>query len=174
VPVLEGALERSVALAAAMDSRGYGRQAERSVATRRITTAALMLGLVAFVIGTYGLLDASAPPYLGLPMLIAGFACGVIGFALAGRRSTRTRYRPDPWGWSEWGVTACGLVTAGTLLVAAAAGVTGLTVPVDPPAWPAVPPIAILGILVGVLPAVIAPPLPRSRAAAVVREAVAA
>lgn len=163
VPVLEGALERSVALAAAMDSRGYGRQAERSPAVRRATTTALLVGLVALIIGVYALLDAAAPAYLGLPMLAVGLACGLVGFALAGRRSTRTRYRPDPWAWPEWGVTACALVTASTFLAASAMGMAGLVAPVDPPAWPAVPPLAVIGILVSVLPAVITPPLPRPR-----------
>lgn len=163
VPVLEGALERSVALAAAMDSRGYGRQAERSRAVRRSTTSALLIGLVAFVVGVYALLDAAAPTYLGLPMLALGLACGVVGFALAGRRSTRTRYRPDPWAWPEWGVTACALITAGTFLAASAMGMAGLVAPVDPLSWPAVPPLAVIGILVSVLPAVITPPLPRPR-----------
>ncbi|TEX50170.1 MAG: cobalt ABC transporter permease [Actinomycetales bacterium mxb001] len=174
VPVLEGALERSVALAAAMDSRGYGRQAERSPSMRRFTTAALLIGLVAAVVGVYGLLDAAAPAYLGLPMLLLGLACGITGFALAGRRSTRTRYRPDPWTWPEWAVTACAIVTAGTFLVAGAIGMTGLMAPVDPPAWPAVPPIAVLGILVSVLPAVITPPVPRPRSVPVAREVVPA
>lgn len=163
VPVLEGALERSVALAAAMDSRGYGRQAERSPAVRRATTSALLIGLVAFVVGAYALLDSSAPAYLGLPMLAVGLACGVAGFALAGRRSTRTRYRPDPWTWPEWGVAACALITAGTFLAASSLGVTGLIAPVDPLAWPAVPPVAVIGILVSALPAFITPPLPRPR-----------
>ena len=174
VPVLEGALERSVHLAAAMDSRGYGRQAARPPAVRRITTAALLIALVAVVIGVYGLLDAAAPAYLGLPMLVVGLACGIVGFALAGRRSTRTRYRPDPWTWPEWGVTACAIVTAMTFLVAGAMGMSGLSAPVDPPGWPAVPPVAVLAILVSVLPAFITPPLPQPRAVAVHREAVAA
>lgn len=174
VPVLEGALERSVALAAAMDSRGYGRQAQRSVVTRRLTTAALLVGLVAAVVGVYGLLDAAAPAYLGLPMLGLGLACGIVGFALAGRRSTRTRYRPDPWTWPEWGVTACAVVTAGTFLVAGAMGMSGLTAPVDPPAWPDVPPIAVVAVLISVLPAFITPAVPRPRVPISAREAVAA
>ncbi|NEA44144.1 energy-coupling factor transporter transmembrane protein EcfT, partial [Streptomyces sp. SID11385] len=43
LPVLEGALERSVSLAAAMDARGYGHTASVPRAVRR-TTAALTLG----------------------------------------------------------------------------------------------------------------------------------
>jgi hypothetical protein len=42
-------------------------------------------------------------------------------------------------------------------------GVPGLIAPVDPLGWPAVPPLAVLGILVSVLPAVIAPPAPGTR-----------
>ena len=57
LPVLEGALERSVALAAAMDARGYGRTA-RSRPPSAATTGALTLGgLLGVCAGTYGLLD---------------------------------------------------------------------------------------------------------------------
>ena len=160
LPVLVGALERSVTLAAAMDSRGYGRQAQRSPHARRLTAAALLGALVLVVIGAYALLDASAPAVMGLPMLALGFTLGIAGFALAGRRSVRTRYRPDPWSWPEWGVTACAVATAATLLTLSITGVPGLIAPVDPLAWPAVPPLAVLSILVSVLPAYITPPPP--------------
>ena len=164
LPVLEGALERSVTLAAAMDSRGYGRQAARTPLARHATAAALLGALVFVVIGTYALLDASAPAALGLPMLALGFALGIAGFALAGRRSVRTRYRPDPWSWSEWGVSLCGVATGATLVAMSVWGVAGLIAPVDPLAWPAVPALAVVGILAGALPSVIAPPVPRPRA----------
>jgi energy-coupling factor transport system permease protein len=163
LPVLEGALERSVTLAAAMDSRGYGRQAQRSPLVRHLTAAALLGALVLVVIGAYALLDASAPAVMGLPMLTLGFALGITGFDLAGRRSVRTRYRPDPWSWPEWGVTLCAAATAATLLAMSVAGVPGLIAPVDPLGWPAVPLLAVVGILVSVLPALIAPPAPGTR-----------
>ena len=165
LPVLEGALERSVTLAAAMDSRGYGRQAQRSPALRRATGAALLGALVLVIIGTYALLDASAPAILGLPMLVVGLTLGIVGFAIAGRRSVRTRYRPDPWGWAEWGVSACGVATAAILVTLGMAGASGLIAPVDPLAWPAVPALAVAGILISVLPAFIAPPPPDAQRA---------
>ncbi|MDP4715839.1 MAG: hypothetical protein NWS04_08350, partial [Candidatus Nanopelagicales bacterium] len=146
----------------AMDSRGYGRQAHRSRMVRRTTGAALLGALVMVVIGTYALLDASAPAALGLPLLATGFILGGIGFALAGRRSIRTRYRPDPWTWPEWGVTACALATAGIVVAASVQGVSGLIAPVDPIAWPTVPAVAVLAILISALPAVITPPVPDS------------
>jgi energy-coupling factor transport system permease protein len=160
LPVLEGALERSVTLAAAMDSRGYGRQAARSATLRRATGASLIAALVLVIIGTYALLDASAPPALGVPMLVLGLGLSVLGFALAGRRSVRTRYRPDPWGLAEWGVTACAVATGTTLVLLSITGVPGLIAPVDPISWPAVPALAVAGILISVLPAFIAPPAP--------------
>jgi energy-coupling factor transport system permease protein len=160
LPVLEGALERSVTLAAAMDSRGYGRQASRSLALRRLTGASLLTALVLIIIGTYALLDASVPTSLGLPMLGLGLGLSIVGFALAGRRSARTRYRPDPWTWPEWGVSACAVITGATLVWLSVTGVAGLIAPVDPIAWPAVPALAVVGILVSVLPAFIAPPVP--------------
>jgi energy-coupling factor transport system permease protein len=165
LPVLEGALERSITLAAAMDSRGYGRQATRSASVRRVTAGALLGALVMVVIGAYGLLDASAPTALGLPLLVAGFGLGIAGFVLAGRRSSRTRYRPDPWSWPEWGVTACAVATGGIVLAASLAHVPGLIAAVDPLAWPAVPIVAVVAILISALPAVIAPPVPSTRAA---------
>jgi hypothetical protein len=49
------------------------------------------------------------------------------------------------------------------------AGVPGLIAPVDPLGWPAVPLLAVAGILVSVLPALIAPPAPGTRVRGEVR-----
>ena len=160
LPVLEGAMERSITLAAAMDSRGYGRSRDRSIALRRMAAALLLGGLVAAVVGSYGLLDGAAPVALGLPMLAIGAVLALAGIGLAGRRSMRTRYRPDPWSLPEWGVTACATVTAGAFVVASIMGVAGLTTPVDPPAWPAVPVGLVVAVAVSVLPAWFTPPTP--------------
>ncbi len=160
VPVLEGALERSVALAAAMDSRGYGRSVGAHPVTRRVAAAALLLGLVAALVGSYGLLDATSPGVLGVPMLMLGLALAIAGLVLAGRHRARTRYRPDPWGLPEWGVSACGVITATAYVAAGVLGLPGLAGPVDPLAWPAVPPLLVAATLLGLLPAWIAPPVP--------------
>jgi energy-coupling factor transport system permease protein len=162
LPVLEGALERSVALAAAMDSRGYGRRGSVPAARRRTASAMLLGGLVASCIGAYGLVSADAPVWLGLPMLVLGVSIAVIGVAAAGRASIRTRYRPDPWLTAEWLVTGSGVAVAAIFAVAAWAGIAGLIAPVDPPAWPTLPPAGVLGVLVALLPAVVAPPVPRT------------
>jgi energy-coupling factor transport system permease protein len=112
MPVIEGALERSVELAAAMDSRGYGRTAAVPPARRRATAALTLAGLLAVCAGLYGLLGEGSPSALGAPPLVLGLAATSAGLWLGGRRSPRTRYRPDPWRWPEWVVSACGLAAA--------------------------------------------------------------
>ena len=164
LPVLEGALERSLALAAAMDSRGYGRSAGVPVAARRVTAALLLTGLLGVCAGTYGLLDGGTTEIaginvLGLPLLAVGLAVATVGFSLAGRRVQRTRYRPDVWRLPEWLVTGSGAVAGVALVVAGALGVD-LIGATSPPAWPTLPLLPAAGILVALLPAWVAPPPP--------------
>lgn len=115
VPVLEDAIDHSMALAAGMDTRGYGRAGGLSPAQRRTTGALMLLGLGGICVGTYAFLDTTVPRLLALPMLALGVAAAAAGLFTAGRRVERTRYRPDEWHWPEVTVVACGLL----------AGVTG-------------------------------------------------
>lgn len=161
MPVLEGALDRSVTLAAAMDSRGYGRTAALPPRVRRASATLLLVGLLGACVGAYGLLDAGAPAALGLPLLLAGAVAAVAGVGLAGRRGVRSRYRPDPWALPEWLVAGSGAMVAITVTWWALAGLGGLVAPVDPPGWPPLPLGPTVGILVGLLPAIAAPPVPR-------------
>ncbi|MFK0115706.1 CbiQ family ECF transporter T component [Streptomyces sp. NPDC090994] len=156
LPVLEGALERSVALAAAMDSRGYGRTAQVPVAVRRVTAGLTLGGLVGVCAGTYGLLTAEGGTY-GLPVLGAGLAAALAGLRLGGRRSVRTRYRPDRWDVRAWLTAGAGAAVAGLMALAAVRdpaalhpGVVPLTAPVLP-LWPAA------ACLLGLLPAFVTP-----------------
>ncbi len=163
VPVMTDALDRSLLLAAAMDARGYGRHAAVTPQERRRTGALVLLGLLGVCIGVYGVLDATTPRALGLPMLAVGMALAAMGFLLAGRRVQRTRYRPDPWRGPEWAVTTCGLVVAVAMVVIGHADPAALDATLDLLAWPALPAAAAVAILVGVLPAWLAPPAPGGR-----------
>ena len=164
VPVLEGALERSVTLAAAMDSRGYGRRGARTAVERRIASGMLLGGLVAACIGTYALVSTGAPALLGLPMLAFGVTFSALGVVLAGRTSVRTNYRPDPWRLPEWAVSAAGVTVAMVFAASDWLGVPGLHTSVDPAAWPTIPLAALAGILVATTPAWTAPRLPEGAA----------
>jgi energy-coupling factor transport system permease protein len=164
VPVLEDALERSMSLAAGMDVRGYGRVGTLSAGRRRLTGALMLTGLVGICVGTYAVLDHTAPHWLAGPMLAAGVLLAAGGFASAGRRVRRTRYRPDRWRTAEVVVALSG--------VAVAAAVRGLDVLLRQPDVGTAPPItaAALGaVLLGLVPALVAPPpvlvaLPRAEA----------
>jgi energy-coupling factor transport system permease protein len=110
VPVLEDSLERSLALAAGMDTRGYGRTAGATPRERRTTGGLMLLGLGAVCVGVYGGLDATTPAWLGRPMLGLGVLVSVLAVRLAGRRVARTRYRPDSWRWPELVVASSGVL----------------------------------------------------------------
>ncbi len=163
LPVLEGALERSVELAAAMDSRGYGRTNDASRLSRRLTGSLVAAGLLGICVGCYGLLDGSSSALLGLPALIAGSLVAGAGMFVGSRRTKRTRYRPDPWALPEWLVTASSLVAVGVMFVTGALDPLALHL-ADPLTVPPVPLTAVVGLLVALAPAWLAPePVPITR-----------
>jgi energy-coupling factor transport system permease protein len=157
VPVLEDALERSLALAAGMDTRGYGRSGGASTRERWVTGSLLLLALTGICVGTYAWLDPTAPRVLALPTLAAGGAAAVVGLVSAGRRVQRTRYRPDPWRAPE-------LLTVGVGVVVASLGwyLAHTQVAVAYPGVEAAPYLSPLALAVGVLGTIpaVATPLP--------------
>lgn len=131
LPVLTDALDRSLALAASMDSRGYARAVPGT--SSATVSVALTGALLAAALGAYGLLDGTTPGWFGPALLAVGATLAVLGSVHAGRRVTRTRYRPQPWRTGDTAVVACGL-GAGALATFA-------------------PPLALLAPLLAVAPA---------------------
>ena len=158
VPVLEDALERSLALAAGMDARGYGRSAGLTPARRRLTGALMLTGLGGICVGVYAVLDRTAPRYLALPMLALGAAAAVVGLLSAGRRVERSRYRPDSWRRPELAVAGSGILT-GVLGWWVARHQLPLAFP-DLSTFPQVSAVSLLGVLVAVAGGLCAPPPP--------------
>ncbi|WP_449346851.1 energy-coupling factor transporter transmembrane component T [Streptomyces xanthochromogenes] len=156
LPVLEGALERSVAVAASMDARGYGRTAEVPAPVRHLTTVLTLGGLLGVCAGTYGLLASEGAGY-GIPVLAAGMAASLAGLRLGGRRQIRTRYRPDRWDTRSWLVAGSGAAVAALMIRAGAHAPDALTLGVVPLTAPALPLWPALSLLVGLLPAFVAP-----------------
>jgi energy-coupling factor transport system permease protein len=160
VPVLHDALERSLRLAAGMDSRGYGRTGGASRGARRLTAALMLAGLAGLCLGAYGLLGAGLPGGVGAGGFAAGAVLCVVGLVLGGRRVSRTRYRPDPWRWPEWAVAGCGVACAVVMSVHLGYNPAALNPDVYPLHWPSLPLLPTVGILVAALAAVAAPPPP--------------
>ncbi len=163
LPLFSGALERSVSLAASMDARGYGRAGHVPGRSRHLNSLLVVVGLMGVVIGLYGLLEGGTPgvsgvTLVGWPMVVAGAALAATGSLVAGRRVSRTRYRPDPWRLPEWIVAGCGLVPAAVFIAAGAD--PDLLGPSSPPGWPALPLLPAAAVLVAGIPAFLSPPVP--------------
>ncbi len=163
MPVLEGALERSVDLAAAMDSRGYGRTTDESRVSRRTTGLLVLVGLLGVCVGIYGLLDGTASVLLGVPMLFAGMLVAAVGLHVGGRRTGRSRYRPDPWALPEWLVTGSGALAAAAVFVDVQLAPESYFL-ASATAVPPVPLLGCVGILLALAPAILAPPQPATSA----------
>ena len=104
-PVLADTLDRSLLLAGAMDSRGYGRAVAVTRRQSTATTAVLALAMASLSIGAFAVLGPWNP-VVGWLVVGGGAALACLGFRLAGRRTRRTRYRLDPWGAPEWVLAA--------------------------------------------------------------------
>lgn len=156
VPVLEDALERSMALAASMDARGYGRSGGLDARQRRVTGTLLVTGLLGLAVGSYAVLDATAPSLLRWPMLVLGLVAAFAGLLAAGRRVTRTRYRPDRWRPADVATALTGVATAASLVLVTARN-PGVAWPPVTDA-PAISSLALAAVLIAVLPAFITPP----------------
>jgi energy-coupling factor transport system permease protein len=157
VPVLVGALERSLDLAASMEARGYGRAVHRTARSTRLAGLLTLVGVGGVVVGLYGLLDGTSPVLLGVPMLLAGVTCATGALLVGARRDPRTHYRRDPWALPEWLVAASGLVPAALLLVAGSRHWQGIVPRQVPAELPPVPLVLVAAIALGALAAVLAP-----------------
>jgi energy-coupling factor transport system permease protein len=158
VPVLEGALDRSVQLAASMDARGYGRTSVARPAGRRLAGGCCIAGLLATAGGLFIVLDGAPVGGVGVALLVAGAASLVAGLFVGSRHAVRTRYRPDPWRLPEWVVSLSGLAVLAAFLVVGAVHPGALQPPVSPLRLPSPAPAAALAVFLGLLPAVAAPP----------------
>lgn len=93
VPVLSGGLERSIQLAEAMDSRGYGRTIRLQHGAVR-GQLVLIAGLTVLALGVYFGFTGDARGWIGV-----GIGLAIIGWVLRwqGRGIVRTRYLQERW-----------------------------------------------------------------------------
>ena len=157
IPVLEDALDRSLSLAASMDSRGYGRAGDATPRERLLTGTLMIGGLLGVCVGTYASLDATTPRYLAAPALTIGTAVALGGFILAGRRVQRTRYRPDSWLPAEIVTALSGVVCAAVLVSGVGFDDAVLFPPLMALAWPQLSLAPVAGVLVALIPAFLTP-----------------
>lgn len=175
VPVISGALDGALGLAASMECRGYG----RAIASRRrqlLASGLAMLGLGGIAIGVYGLLDGFTPLAVGLPMVLLGVAVAAATLYVGAGRDPRTCYRRDPFATPERLTVACGVILAAGFAVWAVVDPVGMHPSTIPLVVPDLPLLPVLVLVVGALPGALTPepPLEPSSAARAARVAVQA
>ncbi|MDR1077341.1 MAG: energy-coupling factor transporter transmembrane protein EcfT [Propionibacteriaceae bacterium] len=168
MPVLADALDRSLDLAGAMDSRGYGQRGTVTARARHLTSGLLLLAAGGLCVGAYAALDTSGatPGWLGGAALGGGLLLAGVALRVAGRRARRTRYRPDRWRAAEVVVVLCGLAPALALSWLSRVHPTLAYPSVSPLVWPGLAPVELVGLLVAALPAWLTPPPPDRAVAA--------
>lgn len=96
VPVIAGGLERSLQLAEAMDSRGYGARTKPSARRSLIERVCACAGLTLLAIGLFALFYRSDPraglAAIGGAVLLLGLVAGSLG-----RATQRSRYLRERW-----------------------------------------------------------------------------
>lgn len=160
VPVLEDAIERSMGLAAGMESRGYGRTRD----DRRVgagTSVVLLAAMAGLLMGVFGWLSGFQRTASVL-VTAASLAAGWWGLRESGRRLRVSRYRPDPWGWPEWIVCACGLGALAAIGWLAASSPDLLQPSTFPTEWPQLHPLMLVAVALVAAPGVVTPIPPKS------------
>ena len=158
VPVLADAIDRSLALAAGMEARGFAR-------TRGLTpSGSLPVMLAASVTSVFGvfLVLGTEWTWPGLGILAVGAAGMMWGLRRAGARLRVTRYRPDRWGARETVVALAGVAAAVTATWLRWLDPDAMLPQVDPLVWPALtwPMLLVAGL--GLVPLPLTAPARRS------------
>ncbi|MFT4108150.1 CbiQ family ECF transporter T component [Propionicimonas sp.] len=112
MPVLADAVERSMSLAAGMESRGFART--RGLPTRG-TLPVMLVSSMAATAGVFLLLSTGFW-VVGLWFLAVGAVGCTVALRAAGRRLRVTAYRPHPWRTRETLVSATGILAAAVVL----------------------------------------------------------
>lgn len=157
IPVVEEALEGSMNLAASMDARGYGRNAQQSRLERRVQAGLVLGGVAALALGSFSLLATEMPPAGSWALVGLGVATCMLVTRIASRRVRRTRYMPDRWGANEAVIVISGLMVALGVTIAGSMSPGSLEMTIAPVRIPEVPPLLIVAILLGGLPALFGP-----------------
>jgi energy-coupling factor transport system permease protein len=176
VPVLAGALERSIQRAESLDARGFGRLRAASAAADRLVAAAGLIGLVLAALGGFVYFYYSQSPAPGVAAL--GVGAGLVALAVyaQGRRLQRTCYSQQEWEAADRWVVSLSLASLALLLILRGVGAADLTyIPYPSLAAPGFNPAAALAFLLLLAPLVplVAPEggrLERAPATATIRE----
>jgi energy-coupling factor transport system permease protein len=160
LPILAGALDRSIILAESMDSRGYGRHQKETTLGRRVSVTLVLGSLSLALIGVYSLLTAGTTALVAIFIVFIGLMLGGVTLWRAGRTRIRTVYRPDIWALPEWLVSIAGIAVLGIFFTARTGGDQALILTPALDTWPSLPWWGILAFGIACTPAITTPPPP--------------
>jgi energy-coupling factor transport system permease protein len=157
LPVLAGALDRSIVLAESMDSRGYGRHQKETAMGRRLSIGLVLASLSLALIGVYSLLTAGMSAVIAMTILFIGLLMGGVTLWRAGRTRIRTVYRPDVWASPEWLVSVAGVAVLGIFLLVRIPSDQALVLAPLLNTWPTLPLWGLLAFGIACTPAITSP-----------------
>jgi energy-coupling factor transport system permease protein len=120
IPVLEDTIQRSLDLAASMDSRGFGRRGAMRLRVVYASRTAGAMGIMLLGTASYLVLATSYSTGVGIVTAVLGAACIGVAARLAGMHRVRTRLtlnRPSPVDW---------LVRLSCLVIVVASAITAV------------------------------------------------
>ena len=91
IPVLEDTIDQSLALAASMDSRGFGRRGNISIFEQRLARASSLASLLAMILAVYLFLVNGQLQLLALALGMCAVVLAGIAVRVTSRKSNRTR-----------------------------------------------------------------------------------
>ncbi|WP_245244163.1 energy-coupling factor transporter transmembrane protein EcfT [Tessaracoccus sp. MC1865] len=165
VPVLSDALERSLALAASMDVRGYGRAGSASPRDRAVSLALGLGAMSLLAVWAYRFLAAAPDQYVfrvpvaSTLLLLAGVTAAVGALRVSGRTVKRSQYRPIRWALAETVAVAAGVGAAAVVYLIADSDDAGALFPsIYPFVWPELTLPLLLALGLAALPTFVTPP----------------
>lgn len=102
IPVLEDTIDQSMALAASMSARGFGRQGSRTKTNQVLVRTLGLSGITALTVGVFLLLISPATQILDLTLVVVGVILTSLYIHLSSAGSLRTRYRKEPWRFGDF------------------------------------------------------------------------
>ena len=109
IPALEDTMDRSLALAASMDARGFGRRGNMSLGTLRLARALSFSSAVILAVGAYLLVAASEYGVLATILIVASLVAIAVVVRITSKQSVRTSYRRLRFGLVDWSLVAAGV-----------------------------------------------------------------
>jgi len=113
IPVLEDTIDQSMALAASMSARGFGRRGQVSKLRMASTRFAGLAALTSITVGIALLLISPSSQGLDLMLLVLGLVAAVLYIKLSAIGASRTRFRKEPWRLADFTLLAIAVLLLG-------------------------------------------------------------